>query len=115
MSFKGERFQSSVELRFVLFRVSSWIDFHATPKAIHETARNTTNGFPMAEIIMKDEVYQVIGAAMDVYYQLGQGFAEPVYQAAFEVELKRRGIPFQSQCEVNVFYKGEAAEKLLQA
>jgi GxxExxY protein len=47
----------------------------------------------MSEIIMKDEVYQVIGAAMDVYYQLGQGFAEPVYQAAFEVELKRRGIP----------------------
>ena len=25
----------------------------------------------MVELILKEEVYQVIGAAMDVYYQLG--------------------------------------------
>ena len=44
----------------------------------------------MAELILKEEVYQVIGAAMDVYYQLGRGFLEPVYQEAFEIELGRR-------------------------
>lgn len=62
----------------------------------------------MGEIILKDEVYQVVGAAMDVYYQLGQGFAEPVYQEAFELELTRSQIPFQPQCEISVYYKGQA-------
>jgi GxxExxY protein len=60
----------------------------------------------MAELILRDEVYQIIGAAMDVYYQLGRGFSEPIYQEAFEIELMRRGIPFEPQCEVKIFYKG---------
>ena len=47
----------------------------------------------MVELILKDEVYQIVGAAMDVYYQLGRGFLEPIYQEAFEIELGRRGIP----------------------
>lgn len=40
--------------------------------------------------------------------QLGRGFAEPIYQEAFELELTRRRIPFQRQCEINVYYKGQA-------
>ena len=43
----------------------------------------------MPELIFKEEVHQIIGAAMDVYYQLGQGFSEPIYQEAFEIELGR--------------------------
>ena len=53
----------------------------------------------MAELILAEEVYQIIGAAMDVYYQLGRGFHEPIYQEAFGIELGRRGIPFEPQCE----------------
>ena len=48
----------------------------------------------MAELVLKQEVYAVIGAAMDVYYQLGRGFLEPIYQEAFEIELGRRSLPF---------------------
>ncbi len=44
----------------------------------------------MTELILKEEVYQIIGAAMDVYYQLGKGFAEPIYQETLEIELARR-------------------------
>jgi GxxExxY protein len=51
----------------------------------------------MTELVLKDEVYQVVGAAMDVYYQLGRGFLEPVYQEAIEIELGRRDIPFEAQ------------------
>ena len=62
----------------------------------------------MPELILKEEVYEIMGAAMDVYYQLGRGFHEPVYQEAFEIELGRRGIPFKPQCEVAIYYKGQA-------
>ena len=61
----------------------------------------------MTEILFKHEVYQIIGAAIEVYYHLGPGFAEPVYQEALAVELTRRRIPFKSQCKTNVFYKAK--------
>ena len=48
----------------------------------------------MPELLLKDEVYNVAGAAMDVYYQFGTGFLEAIYQEALEIELSRRGIPF---------------------
>ena len=51
----------------------------------------------MPELLLKDEVYGIAGAAMEVYYQLGMGFLESIYQEALEIELNRRGIPFESQ------------------
>jgi GxxExxY protein len=65
----------------------------------------------MSELILGEEVYQVIGAAMDVYYQLGRGFLEPVYQEAFQIELGRRGIPFKPQDEITIYYKRQALTK----
>lgn len=49
--------------------------------------------------------YSIIGAAMEVHRQLGCGFLEPVYQAAFEVELVKRGISFTREVRLPVFYK----------
>ena len=59
----------------------------------------------MAELILKEEVYRVIGAAMDVYHTLGPGFLEPVYQQALEIELRLRRIPFVAQNELTIKYK----------
>lgn len=65
----------------------------------------------MPEIILKDEVYAVAGAAMEVYYTLGTGFLEAVYQEALEVELSRRKIPFESQKPLALTYKNIVLEK----
>ena len=63
------------------------------------------------ELIFKDEVYAIMGAAMDVHRELGSGFLESVYQEALEVELTRRQIPFESQKPIRIIYKEEALKK----
>jgi len=45
------------------------------------------------DLILKDEVYAVVGAAMEVSNELGPGFLEAVYQEALEIELKNRQLP----------------------
>ena len=65
----------------------------------------------MKEIILKEEVYAIVGAAMDVYWQLGRGFLEPVYQEALGIEFRRRRIQFEAQEEIVIHYKGEALKK----
>ena len=61
----------------------------------------------MNKILYKDEVYAIQGAVFDVYREMGCGFLEPVYQECLEKELKVRGIPFESQKELQLSYKGE--------
>jgi len=65
----------------------------------------------VAELILKDEVYQIAGAALEVYWQLGRGFLEPVYQEALELELSRRDISFEAQKRLMIYYKGQALKK----
>lgn len=42
----------------------------------------------------------------DIYDKLGSGFDEVVYQKAFEVGLRLRGVPYEAQRIVPVFYEG---------
>ncbi len=65
----------------------------------------------MPGLIYKDEVYALVGAAMEVYNTLGPGFLEPVYQEALEIELAERRIPFKSQQELRISYKGRRLRK----
>jgi GxxExxY protein len=57
--------------------------------------------------IFKQEGYELVGAAMEVYNVMGPGYLEEVYQECLERELKLREIPFQSQPQLNLYYKGE--------
>lgn len=60
----------------------------------------------MTELLYKDEVYSIIGAAMEVHKELGQGFLESVYQETLSIELKKRNIPFSKETKLNILYKG---------
>ena len=46
-----------------------------------------------------------MGAAFEVYNQLGYGMAEEVYQQSLEIELELRSIPFLTKHELFVYYK----------
>ena len=59
----------------------------------------------IVNIIYKEEVYSIVGCAMEVYNQLGNGFLEAVYQEAMEIESLQRNIPFVSQKSLNIQYK----------
>ena len=64
------------------------------------------------ELIQKDEVYAIVGAAMEVHRELcGSGFYEGVYQEAMEIELALRGIQFEPLKELPIFYKGRLLKK----
>ncbi len=65
----------------------------------------------MPELLLKNEVYEVAGAAMEVYYTLGAGFLEPIYQEALAIEFSRRGIPFEREKGLDIFYKGVKLDK----
>lgn len=56
-------------------------------------------------LLYKEEAYKIVGAAMEVYNQLGTGFLEAVYQEAFALEMEARSIPFHEQPVVPIMYK----------
>ncbi len=65
----------------------------------------------MTDLILKNEVYSVVGGLMEVYHTLGTGFLEPVYQEALSVEFMRRSIPFEREKPLEIFYKDVRLEK----
>jgi GxxExxY protein len=65
----------------------------------------------MAELILKDEVYAVVGCAIEVHKELGFGFLEAVYQEAMELELTQHKIPFEAQRPLCILYKGRRLKK----
>jgi GxxExxY protein len=50
-------------------------------------------------------VSSTIGCAIDVHRELGPGFKESIYHTAFRLELKSRGIQFESEKAILVKYR----------
>ena len=55
--------------------------------------------------MLKQEGYDLMGAAFEVYNILGYGMAEEIYQQSLEIELSLRAISFQTKAELKVTYK----------
>jgi GxxExxY protein len=63
------------------------------------------------ELLKKNEVYEIIGAAMEVHRLLGCGFLEAVYQEALELEFQARNIPYEREKTLQISYKGKKLKK----
>ncbi|MEI7833052.1 MAG: GxxExxY protein [bacterium] len=57
-------------------------------------------------VLYRDECYEIQGAIFSVYREMGAGFLEAVYQECLEREFVLRNIPFTSQQELALIYKG---------
>jgi GxxExxY protein len=59
------------------------------------------------KLLLKNEVFQIVGAAMDVLNGVGHGFHEKPYENALAIEFRHRGIPFKQQPSFSIDYRGE--------
>ena len=67
------------------------------------------------DLIYEEETYAIRGAIYEVYTTLGTGFLEGVYQEALELELAAREIPYKSQSEISIMYKGTRLQQKYRA
>ena len=61
------------------------------------------------------EIYDVVGAAMEVHATLGRGMAEPIYQEALAVEMQKRGMTVEREKPLRLQYKDVMLEKIYYA
>ena len=58
-------------------------------------------------LLLKDEVFQIVGCAIEVLNTIGHGLLEKPYENALVVEFGLRKIPFRQQPVFDVLYKGQ--------
>src|SRR5262249_15122886 len=69
----------------------------------HEWTRIDTN---TEKLLLKNEVFQVVGCAIEVLNTLGHGLVEKPYENALVIEFLLQKIPFKQQPSYDVHYKG---------
>ena len=62
----------------------------------------------------KDNVYEIIGAAMEVHSVLNWGLLEAVYNEALHLELLDRGIDNEREQNLSCYYKNHLMDKRYQ-
>ena len=81
-----------------------------TTENTDSTERTMSNNL----FLYKEESYAIRGAVFEVYNQIGCGFLENVYQECLIREFQLQEIPFQSQPNIRVSYKGEQLNLVFQ-
>ena len=61
------------------------------------------------------DVYDVVGTAMEVYNTLGRGMSELIYQEALAMEMNERGMTFEREKQLKLYYKGALMDKTFYA
>jgi GxxExxY protein len=62
-----------------------------------------------------NRMYQIIGAAMDLYNELGYGFSEPVYQECLSIICTEKGIPWTREKDLKMYFHGKELKKFYKA
>ena len=63
------------------------------------------------KIYRKEESGKILKACFEVHNELGNGFLEPVYQEALELEFKNQNIPYEREKFLPIVYKGQRLSK----
>lgn len=58
------------------------------------------------------DIYDVVGAAQEVHKILGRGLSEIIYQEALTIEMKCRGMEFEREKRLNLYYKDVLMDKI---
>jgi GxxExxY protein len=61
-------------------------------------------------LLLKDEVYQIVGSAFEVLKEIGHGLHEKPYENALVVEFGIRQIPTRQQASFDVIYKAARSD-----
>lgn len=61
------------------------------------------------------DIYEIVGAAMEVHATLGRGMAEAIYQEALAVEMNKRDMVVEREKPLRLQYKDVALEKIYYA
>src|SRR5438132_14404620 len=67
------------------------------------------------KLLLKDEVFQIVGCAIEGLNTLGHGLVEKPYENALVVEFLLRKIPLRQQPSFEVLYKGHKIVLLVPA
>jgi GxxExxY protein len=67
------------------------------------------------KLLYENLTYKLIGAAKDVYRELGPGYLESVYEDALCYELDVLGVTYQRQIGLDVRYKDTVFERRFRA
>ena len=70
-----------------------------------------TNVKSDVNIYRKEESFKILKACFEVNKELGNGFLEPVYQEALELEFKNQNIPYEREKFLPIVYKGQRLSK----
>ena len=62
---------------------------------------------------LKDLIYKVNGAAIEVHKELGPGLLESIYHSCLIEELRERKIKFETEVKIPISYKGKLTNQVL--
>ncbi|TYB31210.1 MAG: GxxExxY protein, partial [Candidatus Mcinerneyibacterium aminivorans] len=65
----------------------------------------------MDKILYKNLSYKIIGLAMKIHRELGDGFLEKVYENSLMLLLEKENIKAEQQTPIKVFYKNKLVGK----
>lgn len=58
-----------------------------------------------------NKMYKIIGAAMELYNELGFGYSEPIYQECLSILCTEKGIPWEREKALSMVFHGHLLKK----